>query len=589
MREALENSVIPTELFEVYETVMDTINRRNDDSQKLAKNILSWLFYAKRPLQMAELREAIAVREGDCALCEDDLLTPDGIVEVCQSLVRHDSGSGIVSFYHEVVQDFLRQRYSQWLLPESEIAKTCVQYLNFDIFNLGMCSDEKSFKQRLEKSPFAYYAARHWGFHVEGGNLQDDVPIQQRLVEIWKSRTRANAIAQILWSKKDPSLWQLHELSQNETVLHAIAYYNLPVLAKNILVSDAGLVTAETVGGASPLNPAVNNGNIGVIKVLLESNDGLVDRATRQGLIPLHFAAYKGHPHVVDTFLQSAASRKSLESSGPGGSNVDCQTNDGWTALHVACEFGHLDVIERLVAFHANINIQTTRPTHMTPLYVASRNGHLKAVETLLDAGADSTITDQFGNTPFSVALSRNEVEVAKLLLLHANTRLFNIDHGSELVGKTTPMLRPEDVEGLSRVQLASCMLKLSPKEPEAHKTLAYYYFVEGKYELALRAYELALTLDPRNASVSQMDAIFHFAFCDNCGVCAPIRGYRHKCKGCDDYDLCDECFKAIPHPHPEHKFLTIPSEQWVCERFKAKSDVPITAISEATARVSIH
>lgn len=107
MKEALEKSV-PTELFDVYETVIDTIIRSNDDSKELAQTVLSWLFYALRPLQMAELREAIAIREHDRVLDEDDLLTPDEIVEICRSLVTYDPGSGIVGFSHEMVYDFLR-------------------------------------------------------------------------------------------------------------------------------------------------------------------------------------------------------------------------------------------------------------------------------------------------------------------------------------------------------------------------------------------------------------------------------------------------------------------------------------------------
>ena len=108
MKEALENSV-PGELFDVYETVTNTIHRSNDDSQELTQKILSWLFYAKRPLKMGELQVAIAIREGDFELDDDDLLPEDEIVEVCRSLVSYDTASGVVAFSHEIrVQDFLR-------------------------------------------------------------------------------------------------------------------------------------------------------------------------------------------------------------------------------------------------------------------------------------------------------------------------------------------------------------------------------------------------------------------------------------------------------------------------------------------------
>ena len=66
----MEKSV-PADLFDVYESVIRAIQQSNDDSKELAERILSWLLYAKRPIRMVELCEAIAVQEGDVDLDED--------------------------------------------------------------------------------------------------------------------------------------------------------------------------------------------------------------------------------------------------------------------------------------------------------------------------------------------------------------------------------------------------------------------------------------------------------------------------------------------------------------------------------------
>lgn len=107
---------IPIDLFNVYDRVILAIQRGTDGSKELANKILSWLFYAERPLQMKELREAIIVEEGDVELDEDDFIPEDEIIDICGSLVSYDAGSGVVSFSHEMVQKFLKARYREHLL-----------------------------------------------------------------------------------------------------------------------------------------------------------------------------------------------------------------------------------------------------------------------------------------------------------------------------------------------------------------------------------------------------------------------------------------------------------------------------------------
>lgn len=428
MKKALENSV-PTELFEAYETVMDTITRSNDDSKELAQKILSWLFYALRPLQMSELREAIAVREGDRVLDDDDLLPTDDIVEVCRSLVSYDPGSGIVGFSHEMVQDFLRQRYCEWLLPESEIAKICIAYLSFDFLSLGLCGDEKSLKERLEKNPLVDYAARKWGIHLEKGNLQDDLQIQECLIDIWKSPNRADAIAQILVAENE-SDWKLPEVCQSETGLHALARYNLVTLAKRIIDSDAELVDAVTVGGDSPLMIAAAYGRMNMVNLFLNSTEK-VHKANNNGYTPLHVAVSNRHSNVVLALLQADADVNSQNKFGStplhlavsnghaeivrtlldAGSSVMLKNEAGKTALHLA---EHLEILRQLIAV-AGVDLNTSM--EWTALHFAARQGRLDLVNCLLEAGADAAAKTVEGFTPLRLAAYNGYLDIVQRLL----------------------------------------------------------------------------------------------------------------------------------------------------------------------------
>jgi len=48
-----------------------------------------------------------------------------------------------------------------------------------------------------------------------------------------------------------------------------------------------------------------------------------------------------------------------------------------------------------------------------------------------------------------------------------------------------------------------------------------------------------------------------------NCDVCKErIVGHRHKCETCDDYDLCDNCFKInSEQPFHTHPFKLITTD----------------------------
>ncbi|KAG9320083.1 hypothetical protein KVV02_003328 [Mortierella alpina] len=66
------------------------------------------------------------------------------------------------------------------------------------------------------------------------------------------------------------------------------------------------------------------------------------------------------------------------------------------------------------------------------------------------------------------------------------------------------------------------------------------------------------LTVEPCQAQETLGQKVVHQnVFCDNCLV--TIRGVRHKCKDCDNFDLCQNCLRPAAHKHhPLHTFRAI-------------------------------
>lgn len=73
-------------------------------------------------------------------------------------------------------------------------------------------------------------------------------------------------------------------------------------------------------------------------------------------------------------------------------------------ALHKAAKLGRVACVRALLDVHgARVNAQADRSL-FTALTVAAHEGHVEVVRALLDTGADATLTNKWGETPFSVA-----------------------------------------------------------------------------------------------------------------------------------------------------------------------------------------
>jgi ankyrin repeat protein len=88
------------------------------------------------------------------------------------------------------------------------------------------------------------------------------------------------------------------------------------------------------------------------------------------------------------------------------GAEVDSRDKFGWTPLHVASRYGHLEISRVLVDHGANVNAR--QENHWTPLYLSARNGHLGIVKVLFERGADVHALSGEGETPYQVSGDRD-------------------------------------------------------------------------------------------------------------------------------------------------------------------------------------
>jgi len=87
------------------------------------------------------------------------------------------------------------------------------------------------------------------------------------------------------------------------------------------------------------------------------------------------------------------------------------------TPLHLASEYGHLNVVRYLVE-EKNCDLKCTNEDEDTPLHVAARGGRLDIVQYLIsESGCDPMCRDRYGRNPLQRACQNNKLDVVQYLI----------------------------------------------------------------------------------------------------------------------------------------------------------------------------
>ena len=102
-----------------------------------------------------------------------------------------------------------------------------------------------------------------------------------------------------------------------------------------LLGSRANVDQPARDGAGTPLQIAVRQGHVEIARLLLESGANKDQPVMEHLATPLHLAAEKGHLKVVQLLIES-------------GAKCDLTTKDGRTALDVALDYGHVEIVRFL-------------------------------------------------------------------------------------------------------------------------------------------------------------------------------------------------------------------------------------------------
>ncbi|KAF3223784.1 hypothetical protein TWF679_000222 [Orbilia oligospora] len=411
---------------------MERIESHNKDSKELAKQVLTWIAHAMRPLKASELQCALAVEIGTPAFDEENIPDLHRMISVCAGLVITEDESKTMRLVHYTAQEYFED-HPQALSSNchNDILEVCVTYLSYDIFETGPCESAILFSARLESYALYEYASQDWAHHA------------------YKSSVRATPLVMGLLQnqKKLDACYQAHTRNFGQwdeckrryfkdkmiTGLSFAACFGLEGPVAALLSAGADTESRVYRDGATPLSGAVIHGHGTVVKLLLE-NGANIEAKAYSNETPLHLAVKYKREAIVGLLVNSGADieaknglRKTPLASAANagnksmasllienGADIEAKDYGGSTPLLFAAASGSVETVELLIDKGANIGVKS-RIGHSL-LSVAAMWGNAAVIKLLLNCGADINANDG-GMTPLSTAIMRENPVVVDLLL----------------------------------------------------------------------------------------------------------------------------------------------------------------------------
>ena len=469
MIEAIDT--LPSTVYDAFDVTVSQIKLLPPAKKQLAIKALMWIFYSgttQHQLRMMDLRQALAVREGQSQTNATFQPSTEMILSCCRGLVTIDNATQHPRFIHQAVQEYLQSReFDHFPDGEALLAKTCLTYLLTEPVGREICDAEEDLVERITEVPFFWYVAVCWGHHVRSSWAQT---MRSQTLALLISTTAKSCVqvAQYMMGRNE-LYWSFKE-AESITPLHVAATFGLDEVV-NELLGCQNTLDATTSIGTTPLMKASSNGRVAIMRMLLvegadpykqnwygsslhvaaEANESEAIEVLLQrgmdinvhdscGRRPLDCALMEKNVEAAATLLRHGASNdiplapklryvvhdlyldlrvNAIHQSDASDDKValvymihDKKTGD---ALHASIEQDNLGFARLLIGNGAAIdrmNMFGLRPLHWT-----AAKGRLEAARLLLESGTSVNALCQHGHTSYWYATAFEHPNLQQLLM----------------------------------------------------------------------------------------------------------------------------------------------------------------------------
>uniref|UniRef100_A0A5B7A0E6 Putative ankyrin repeat-containing protein n=2 Tax=Davidia involucrata TaxID=16924 RepID=A0A5B7A0E6_DAVIN len=247
---------------------------------------------------------------------------------------------------------------------------------------------------------------------------RDDTPLH--------SAARAGHLGVAMETLEDTNDEELAELlsKQNqagETALYVAAEYGYVDLVKEMIkYYDLAAAGIKARNGFDALHIAAKQGDLEVVKVLMEAHPELSMTVDISNTTALHTAATQGHIEVVNFLLELESSLATIARS------------NGKTALHSAARNGHVEVVRALLGEEPGIATRNDKKGQ-TALHMAVKGQNLEVVEELIKADPSLiNMVDTKCNTALHIATRKGRAQIVKMVLVQHETDKNAVNRSNE-------------------------------------------------------------------------------------------------------------------------------------------------------------
>ncbi|XP_075611516.1 SH3 and multiple ankyrin repeat domains protein 2 isoform X2 [Balearica regulorum gibbericeps] len=195
-----------------------------------------------------------------------------------------------------------------------------------------------------------------------------------------------------------------HDLESGETPLTLAVQLDNTVEVIKALKNGGAHLDFRAKDGMTALHKAARAKNQVTLKTLLElgASPNYKDSC---GLTPLyHTAIVGGDPYCCELLLHEHAT-------------VSCKDENGWQEIHQACRYGHVQHLEHLLFYGADMCAQNASGN--TALHICALYNQENCARVLLFRGANKEIKNYNSQSPFQVAIIAGNFELAEYIKNH--------------------------------------------------------------------------------------------------------------------------------------------------------------------------
>ncbi|XP_061876275.1 SH3 and multiple ankyrin repeat domains protein 3 isoform X2 [Colius striatus] len=208
-------------------------------------------------------------------------------------------------------------------------------------------------------------------------------------------------VCRLLEKGLDPNF---HDPDTGECPLTAAAQLELSSEMIKALRNGGAHLDFRTREGMTALHRAVRCRNHAALTTLLDLGAS-PDYKDSRGLTPLyHSAMVGGDPYCCELLLHDYA-------------RLGCVDENGWQEIHQACRYGHVQHLEHLLFYGADMTAQNASGN--TALHICALYNQESCARVLLFRGASKEIRNYNSQTAFQVAIIAGNFELAEIIKTH--------------------------------------------------------------------------------------------------------------------------------------------------------------------------